>query len=112
SAGEPNFPSQVDSEFNVGPLIHNTFGTLAMALATGKPDSASSAFFISLTNNSPYLDTNNGGFTVFGRVISNANVLQYFNALSAPSNGIFDLTPSIPTLPVNYDGTNYPNNAN
>jgi cyclophilin family peptidyl-prolyl cis-trans isomerase len=112
SAGEPSFPSQVDSELNVGPLIHNTFGTLAMALATGKPDSASSAFFISLTNNSPYLDTNNGGFTVFGRVISNANVLQYFNTLSAPSNGILDYSSSIPTLPVNYDGTNTPNNAN
>jgi cyclophilin family peptidyl-prolyl cis-trans isomerase/uncharacterized protein (DUF2141 family) len=107
-----NFPSQVDSEFGVGPLLHNTFGTIAMALAIGKSNSASAAFFFNLTNNTPYLDTNTGGFTVFGRILTGSNVLQYFNTLSAPSNGICDLITNIPTLPVNYDGTNQPENAN
>jgi cyclophilin family peptidyl-prolyl cis-trans isomerase len=112
SPGTNIFPSQVDSEFNVGPLIHNTFGTLAMALVSGKPDSATSAFFLNLADNSTNLDNQNGGFTVFGRILSGTNILQYFNTLSAPSNGIFDLDSSIPTLPVNYSGTNEPNNAN
>ncbi|HUD46070.1 MAG TPA: peptidylprolyl isomerase [Candidatus Baltobacteraceae bacterium] len=112
STGTNIFPSQVDSEFNVGPLIHNNFGTLAMALVSGEPNSATSAFFFNLADNSTNLDTQNGGFTVFGRILTGTNILQYFNTLSAPSNGIFDLEPSIPTLPVNYDGTNEPTDAN
>ncbi len=112
SRGTNIFPSQVDSEFNVGPLIPNTFGTLAMALVSGQPNSATSAFFFNLADNSTNLDTQNGGFTVFGRVISGTNVLPYFNTLSAPSNGIYDLGQTIPTLPVNYDGTNVPTDAN
>jgi peptidyl-prolyl cis-trans isomerase A (cyclophilin A) len=110
--GTNRFPSQVDSEFNVGPLIPNTFGTLAMALVSGEPNSATSAFFFNLADNSTNLDAQNGGFTVFGRVISGTNVLPYFNTLSAPSNGIYDLNQYIPTLPVNYDGTNSPTDAN
>jgi cyclophilin family peptidyl-prolyl cis-trans isomerase len=112
STGTNIFPAQVDSEFNVGPLIHNTFGTLAMALQSGNSNSATSAFFLNLADNSTNLDNQNGGFTVFGRILSGTNILQYFNTLSAPSNGIFDLNSSIPTLPVNDDGTNNPENAN
>jgi cyclophilin family peptidyl-prolyl cis-trans isomerase len=112
STGTNVFPSQVDSEFNVGPLIPNKFGTVAMALVSGDPNSATSAFFFNLGDNSTNLDSQNGGFTVFGRVLSGSNVLQYFNTLSSPSNGIFDLNESIPTLPVNYDGTNSPTDAN
>jgi cyclophilin family peptidyl-prolyl cis-trans isomerase len=109
-----NFPSQVDSEFNVGPLIHNRFGTLAMALASGETNSASSAFFFNLADNSASLDPQD--FTVFGRILygtnSGSNILQYFNALSAPTNGIYDGFSSVPTLPVNYDGTGQPADAN
>jgi cyclophilin family peptidyl-prolyl cis-trans isomerase len=112
STGTNIFPSQVDSEFNVGPLIHNRFGTLAMALVSGEPNSATSAFFFNLADNSTNLDNQNGGFTVFGRILSGTNILQYFNTLSAPSNGIFDLESSISSLPVNCDGTNEPTDAN
>jgi peptidyl-prolyl cis-trans isomerase A (cyclophilin A) len=112
STGTNIFPAQVDSEFNVGPLIPNTFGTLAMALVAGEPNSATSGFFFNLADNSTNLDTQNGGFTVFGRILSGTNILQYFNTLSAPSNGIFDLSSSISNLPVNYDGTNEPTDAN
>ena len=112
STGTNIFPSQVDSEFNVGPLIHNTFGTLAMALVSGEPNSATSAFFLNLADNSTNLDNQNGGFTVFGRILSGTNVLQYFNTLSAPSNGISGYFSDLPTLPVNFNGTNEPENAN
>jgi cyclophilin family peptidyl-prolyl cis-trans isomerase len=112
STGTNIFPSQVDSEFNVGPLIPNAFGTLAMAKLSGEPDSATHAFFFNLADNSANLDFQNGGFTVFGRILSGTNILQYFNTLSAPANGIFDLNFQIPTLPVNYDGTNEPTDAN
>jgi cyclophilin family peptidyl-prolyl cis-trans isomerase len=116
---EPLFPPQIDSEFNVGPLIHNRFGTIAMALESGDPNSASSAFFFNLADNSTNLDFQNGGFTVFGRILDGTNVLQYFNGLTNGNgiitNGEFSDDGSsitLPNLPVNYPGTNAPANAN
>ncbi len=118
---EPPFPAQITNEFHVGPLIHNHFATIAMAHPTNGPNTASSAFFFNLTNNSPYLDTTNGGFAVFGRVIDGTNVLQYFNTLTncggMVTNGeiVFDgglMTNSLTNLPVNYIGTNAPANLN
>lgn len=108
----PTFPSQVDSEFNVGPLIHNTFGTLAMALQPDNPNSATSAFFFNLADNSANLDYQDGGFTVFGRILSGSNTLQYFNTLSAPVDGIYNYEPGITNLPVNYDGAAVPGCSN
>lgn len=47
----------------------NTRGTVAMAKAAGAPDSATSEWFVNLTDNSETLGPNNsGGFTVFARV--------------------------------------------
>ena len=83
-----------------------------MALVSGEPDSASSAFFFNLADNSTNLDNQNGGFTVFGRILSGTNILQYFNTLSAPSNGISDFFSDLPTLPVNFDGAGEPSDAN
>lgn len=56
------------------PPIQNEFQrlnlerTVAMAKQEGNPNSATSQFFINLQDN-PNLNTSNGGFTVFGRVI-------------------------------------------
>jgi len=110
-----NFPTQVNNEFSLGPLIHNTFGTLVMAKLSGEPDSATSAFFFNLADNSTNLDNQNGGFTVFGRILygtnAGSNVLQYFNTLSGPNQGIYTGFENAPTLPVNYDGTTGPSDA-
>lgn len=55
----------VENEFKVS----NTRGTVAMAKKANQPDSATSQWFINLADNSDNLDSLNGGFTVFARVI-------------------------------------------
>jgi cyclophilin family peptidyl-prolyl cis-trans isomerase len=51
------------------PGISNLRGTVAMAKINNQPDSATNQFFINLVNNAVPLDTSNGGFTVFARVV-------------------------------------------
>jgi peptidyl-prolyl cis-trans isomerase A (cyclophilin A) len=55
----------IENEFKVS----NTRGTVAMAKLNNQPDSATSQWFINLSDNSEILDGQNGGFTVFARVI-------------------------------------------
>ena len=57
----------VENEFKVS----NTRGTVAMAKLGDQPDSATSQWFINVGDNSANLDNQNGGFTVFARVIGN-----------------------------------------
>lgn len=57
----------VQNEFAVS--RSNVRGTVAMAKRGGDPDSATSQWFINIGDNSANLDNQNGGFTVFGRVI-------------------------------------------
>ena len=51
------------------PQLSNVRGTIAMAKVANSPNSATSQWFINLTNNSTNLDGQNGGFTVFGEVV-------------------------------------------
>ncbi len=49
--------------------ISNSRGTIAMAKIGGDPNSASYQWFFNTIDNSDPLDTDNGGFTVFGKVL-------------------------------------------
>jgi len=51
------------------PGLPNIRGSIAMAKINDQPDSATSEWFINLDDNTDPLDTDNGGFTVFGSVI-------------------------------------------
>jgi len=113
----PNFGT-ITNEFNIGPRLSNIYGTIAMAKAGGDPNSASSQWFFNLSDNSANLDNQNGGFTVFGRLVRGTNVLNIFNAISQ-ANGIVDLrkiygttnslTSLFSDLPVLYLGQSAPN---
>lgn len=89
----------ITNEYLVGTRYSNTYGTIAMAKLGTDPNSASSQWFFNLGNNSANLDNQNGGFTVFGRVVAGTNVLENFNGrqkLNATqtqiaSDGIVDL---------------------
>lgn len=107
----------ITNEFNIGPRLSNIYGTIAMAKAGGNPNSASSQWFFNLGDNSANLDNQNGGFTVFGRLVRGTNVLNLFNTLSQ-GNGIVDLrkfygtnssTSLFSDLPVRYSGQVLPN---
>lgn len=92
--------TSIVNEFSVGRKFSNTYGTLAMARVSGQTNSANSEWFFNLANNSD-LDSVDGGFTVFGRVLGGTNLLERFNNISQ-TNGIFILqsNPPLDELPV------------
>lgn len=49
--------------------LSNTRGTMAMAKLGSGPDTATNQWFVNLADNSANLDAQNGGFTVFARVM-------------------------------------------
>jgi len=53
------------------PVYANKRGTIAMAKVGGNPNSATNQWFFNLADNSGNLDSQNGGFTVFGEVTGN-----------------------------------------
>jgi len=68
--------------------ISNTRGTLAMAKLGNQPDSATSEWFINVADNSGNLDNQNGGFTVFARVIGDGMaVVDAINQLPVTNAG-------------------------
>lgn len=80
----PQDPSVIN-EFNVS----NTRGTIAMAKLGGDPDSATNQWFFNESDtNAANLDDQNGGFTVFGRIIG-VNGLKVLDTIAQLPTGDF-----------------------
>lgn len=88
----PVFPA-ITNEFFVGQRYSNTVGTIAMVRDGTNLNSARSEWFFNLVNNSPHLDTNAGGYVVFGRVTNGLAVLNFFNNLSESANILNMMSP-------------------
>lgn len=95
------------------PVYSNLRGTIAMAKVRGQPDSATNQWFINLNDKNAtdkthnyVLDTNNGGFTVFGQVTGNG--MAIVDAIAALNR--FNMGSPLDTIPLrNYttdDNTN------
>jgi cyclophilin family peptidyl-prolyl cis-trans isomerase len=89
----------------------NTRGTVAMAKLGSDPNSATNQFFFNLADNSTNLDTQNGGFTVFGQVASPADqaVVDALAVTSIKDESKGNSSSPFNSIPlVNYSGTNFP----
>lgn len=76
----PSFGA-ITNEFDVGRQFSNEYGTIAMARIGGQTNSATTDWFINLADNVG-LDFVDGGFTVFGRVVSGFEVVELFKTFS------------------------------
>ena len=70
SSSQGGMPTEIQDYGTVKnqPGNSNLEGTVAMAKIGGQPDSATNQWFINLSDNT-FLDEQNGGFTVFGKVL-------------------------------------------
>ena len=76
--------------------LSNLRGAIAMA-RTNAPDSATAQFFINVVDN-PFLDTNGGGYAVFGRVVEGLDVVDKIRAVPTGNRGPYQNVPSEPVL--------------
>jgi len=87
--GNPATPNpMIVTEYAVGVTRSNLVGTIAMARMGGQPNSATNQWFVNYKDNS-FLDSVDGGFTVFARVVGDGMAL--FNAFN--TLGIANLNP-------------------
>jgi cyclophilin family peptidyl-prolyl cis-trans isomerase len=111
----------ITNESKVRTQYSNVYGTIGMARIPGQTNSASSDWFINLANNST-LDSVDGGFAVFGRVIGmgganeGTNILNYFRNVPEVASVLtlypFDYFAELPftqryLYTTNFVGTNF-----
>lgn len=95
----------ITNETMVGPLKSNQYGTIAMARSTDA-NSANSQFYFNLGDNSSLDTAPNGGYAVFGRMISGGNVLNRF---VTTGNGVYNYHFNSPFEDLATITTNAPN---
>jgi peptidyl-prolyl cis-trans isomerase A (cyclophilin A) len=88
----------------------NTKGTIAMAKLGNDPNSATDEFYFNLSDNTG-LDTTNGGFTVFGKIVGADDQTVLDTLAATPVKNETNGNPASPfgEIPLNnYSGVNFP----
>lgn len=89
----------IQNEFSLA--RSNIEGTIAMAKVAGNPHSATSHFYFNLIDNSAKLNTQNGGYTVFGRVVEGWALVKEMEQLEivdySSVSGALATTPVMPS---------------
>ncbi|MCX6611491.1 MAG: peptidylprolyl isomerase [Acidobacteria bacterium] len=108
SAALPNLPAIAADP----PVINeyresNIRGTIAMAKLGDDPNSATNQWFFNLSNNNAaILNGQNGGFTVFGRIVDNASLAVMDRLAAVPVPSPSPLASPFNEIPLqNYNGT-------
>ena len=86
----------------------NTRGTIAMAKLGNDPNSATNQWFFNLGDNSANLDNQNGGFTVFGEVLTESDLAPVDAIASLPTISATEANPAFTNLPVIAEDPNNP----
>ena len=97
------FDAQLNLAANRAPIplevcngLSNTRGTIAMA-RTADLNSATSQFYVNVVDNTS-LDTNGGGYAVFGKVVSGMDVVDLIKAV--PTQTVNGFGADVPVTPI------------
>ncbi len=82
--------------------VLNTKGTLAMAQLPGNPNSATNQWFFNLGSNNDLNTSNNGPFTVFGRINSSTGLAVMDKIAGVPTTNLGSPFDQLPLM--NYSG--------
>lgn len=88
----------VVNEFSVD--RSNLRGTIAMAKLGDDPNSATNQWFFNLADNAANLDAQNGGFTVFGEVLTDADLAPVDAIANLPAFNASNIQPAFTNLPL------------
>ena len=90
--------------------LSNLTGTLAMA-RTSDPNSATSQFYINVADNSnlDYIDSNNPGYAVFGKVVTGLDVVNAIAKVPTQSVGAYSDVPVSDVNIISVSRTHYRN---
>ena len=94
----------VQNEFS--PNRSNLQGTIAMAKLGNDPNSATNQWFFNLNDNSSNLDSQNGGFTVFGQVLGNDDLATIEAIANIPTFDVTNFNSAFGNLPLKTDPSN------
>ena len=78
----------------------NLRGTIAMAKLGDDPNSATNQWFFNLADNAANLDAQNGGFTVFGEVLTDADLAPVDAIANLPAFNASNIQPAFTSLPL------------